>query len=103
MKKIMMVILVLSFISPVTSSANAVDSSCSAYVKSIKLDNGNYRFRIVDAAGNNIKKSYDWSFTGKNVDTVKVLNLAYMLRHKICINFTYYKDYWEITNVELRN
>ncbi|OAT22578.1 hypothetical protein M983_2991 [Proteus myxofaciens ATCC 19692] len=102
MKKIIAVIIGLSFLFPVFSYANNnVVNDCSVYVKSIKLDNGNYRFRIVDVAGNNNNGSNDWSFTAKDKDTAQLLNFAYMLRHKICINYTYYADYWQITNVEL--
>ncbi len=103
MRNIIAIILLLSYISPATVYARDKDSSCSAYVKSIQLNYGNYRFHIVDAAGLNIKKSNDWSFTAKDKDTAQVLNLAYMLKHPVCIYFDYYKDYWEITNVELRN
>ncbi|MEY1422710.1 hypothetical protein AB7038_02695 [Morganella morganii] len=103
MKNIITIILLLFYISPSSVYARDKGNSCSAYIKSIQLKNGNYRFRVVDAAGVNIKKSNDWSFTAKDKDIAQVLNLAYMLKHPVCIYFSYYNDYWEITNVELRN
>ncbi|AWC94720.1 TPA: hypothetical protein RG728_002477 [Morganella morganii subsp. morganii] len=103
MKNIIVTVMLLSCISSATVYARDKDSSCSAYVKSIQLNYGNYRFHIVDATGFNIKKSNDWSFTAKDKDIAQVLNLAYMLKHPVCIYFDYYKDSWEITNVELKN
>lgn len=100
MKKIMAMALALSLFSPIASFAKS-DNSCDAYVKNTKVDGNMYRFNIIDETGTNINSSNDWSFSAANRDVAQVLNLAHLLRVKICINYIYGTSSWTITNVSI--
>lgn len=106
--KIIPAFLVIMIISPLSLYASDTDSErnntysdCGAYVKSIKVDNSQYRFRLVDSSGKNINSSNDWSFTAGNGFLADMLNKAYLMKSEVCVNYTYYSDEWKITNVKI--
>ncbi|EMQ4857047.1 hypothetical protein AAIB78_001666 [Morganella morganii] len=101
MKKIMAAALALTLISPVASFAKS-DSDCNAYVKSTSVEGGKYRFHIVNGAGMNINNSNDWSFAADSRDVAEVLNLAYLFKVPVCINYTYRAGSWDITYVSIQ-
>ncbi|MCU6238465.1 hypothetical protein KWH75_15475 [Morganella morganii] len=106
--KFIPVIFAIMSISPLSSYANNTDSernttasSCGAYVKSVKIENSSYRFRLVDSSGKNINGSNDWSFTAGNNYLASMLNTAYLIHSEVCVNYTYYANEWKITNVKI--
>ncbi|HAT1514516.1 TPA: hypothetical protein I8W54_002874 [Morganella morganii] len=106
--KITPIFFAIMSISPLLSYANNIDlgknnssSSCGAYVKSVKVDNSSYRFRLVDSSGKNINGSNDWSFTARDGFLADMLNKAYLMKSDVCVNYTYYSNEWKITNVKI--
>lgn len=65
------------------------------------MEDSSFRFRLVDSSGKNINGSNDWSFTAGNGYLADMLNKAYLIKSEVCVNYTYYSNEWEITNVKI--